>query len=90
MARIKQQIETLLNEALSPQAIDVIDDSASHAGHAGASAEGESHFTVDIVSTAFEGQSRVQRHRLVNQALSELLKERVHALAIKARAPGEL
>lgn len=87
--RVKQQIEMRLTEALSPQALEVIDDSASHAGHAGASADGESHFTVDIVSAAFEGQSRVQRHRLVNQALSELLKARVHALAIKAKAPGE-
>ena len=88
--RVKQQIEMRLTEALSPQALEIVDDSASHAGHAGASADGESHFTVDIVSAAFEGQSRVQRHRLVNQALSELLKTQVHALAIKAKAPGEV
>jgi len=89
MTSVKQQIETALTQALAPQSLEVTDDSALHAGHAGAPEAGESHFTVEIVSTAFAGQTRVQRHRLVNQALSDLLKARVHALAIKARAPGE-
>jgi len=89
MTSVKQQIKTALTQALAPQSLEVTDDSALHAGHAGAPETGESHFTVEIVSTAFAGQSRVQRHRLVNQALSDLLKARVHALAIKARAPGE-
>ena len=89
MTSAKQRIKTALTQALAPQSLEVTDDSALHAGHAGAPEAGESHFTVEIVSTAFAGQSRVQRHRLVNQALSDLLKARVHALAIKARAPGE-
>jgi BolA protein len=67
----------------------VVNDSHHHAGHMGDDKSGESHFTVSIESAAFVGLSRVQRQRLVNQALAELLAERIHALAIKARAPGE-
>jgi BolA protein len=89
MSSVKQQIEARLTEALAPDHLVVTDDSALHAGHAGAPEAGESHFTVEIVSSAFARQNRVGRHRLVNQALSELLKARVHALAIKAKAPGE-
>jgi BolA protein len=84
-AEIYQRLQT----ALSPQRLAVIDDSAKHHGHAGHDPRGESHFTVQIVSAAFSGKSRVQRHRLVNQALAALLAERVHALAIVARAPEE-
>ena len=86
---MKDTIQARLEAALSPQQLDVRDDSHLHAGHAGARPGGESHFTVEIVSSAFEGQARVQRHRLVNQALGDLLKAQVHALAIKAKAPGE-
>jgi BolA protein len=68
----------------------VIDDSERHRGHAGHDARGESHFTVEVVSAAFEGQNRVARQRAVNAALSDLLAERVHALAIKAKAPSEI
>jgi BolA protein len=67
----------------------VINDSAKHAGHMGDDGTGESHFTVIVESPAFEGVSRVERQRLVNRALADLLRDRIHALAIKARAPGE-
>ena len=86
---VAAEITRLLQAALAPERLAVIDDSAKHRGHAGHDARGESHFTVEIVSAAFAGQTRVGRHRLVNQALAGLLAERVHALAIKAKAPGE-
>ena len=86
---IAAEIEARLRAALSPERLAVVDDSAKHRGHAGHDARGESHFTVDIVAAAFSGKSRVQRHRLINQALAQLLAERVHALAIVARAPEE-
>jgi BolA protein len=69
--------------------LEVVDDSARHAGHAGARAGGESHFNVVIVSAAFEGLSRVQRQRGVHAALAEELAGPIHALSIKALAPGE-
>ena len=83
-------IEQRLRAALSPERLAVIDDSESHRGHAGHDGGGESHFTVDIVAASFEGQSRVARQRAVNTALADLLAERVHALAIRARAPSEV
>ncbi|MBW8744297.1 MAG: BolA family transcriptional regulator [Sphingomonas sp.] len=86
---VAAEIEKRLRAGLSPERLAVIDDSAKHRGHAGHDPRGESHFTVDIVSSAFSGKSRVVRHRLVNQALASLLAERVHALAIVARAPEE-
>ena len=86
---VAAEIEKRLRAALSPQRLAVIDDSARHRGHAGHDPRGESHFTVDVVSSVFSGKSRVARHRLVNQALASLLAERVHALAIVARAPEE-
>ncbi|HEY0271108.1 MAG TPA: BolA family protein, partial [Sphingomonas sp.] len=64
-------------------------DSAAHSGHAGHDSRGESHFTVEIVADGFSGLNRVARQRLVNRALADLLAGRVHALAIKAAAPGE-
>lgn len=86
---VGQEIEARLLEALSPEQLIVTDDSEMHRGHAGHDARGESHFTVDIVAAAFSGKPRVARQRAVNAALADLLVERVHALAIKARAPGE-
>lgn len=83
------EITRRLTQALDPSHLDVRDDSESHRGHAGHDPRGESHFTVEIVSARFDGLNRVQRQRLVNAPLADLLKERVHALAIKARAPGE-
>ncbi|XBQ17701.1 MAG: BolA family protein [Oceanicaulis sp.] len=75
--------------AFEPVELTVTDDSAAHAGHAGARAEGESHFTVAIQSVHFAGKSRLERHRLVNAALKEELAGPVHALVVKAKAPGE-
>ena len=87
---IAAEITRRLTEALGPTHLQVIDDSEKHRGHGGYNPhEGESHFTVEIESPAFSGMTRVTRQRAVNHALAELLEERVHALAIKARAPGE-
>jgi BolA protein len=83
-------IEQRLRAALAPSRLDVINDSEKHRGHAGYDGSGESHFTVEIESPAFAGKSRLERQRAVNAALADLLKDRVHALAIKARAPGEI
>lgn len=74
---------------LDPTRLEVIDDSDKHRGHAGHDPRGESHFTVLVESAKFEGLNRLARQRAVNAALGDLLKDRVHALAIKARAPGE-
>ena len=78
-----------LNSALSPTHLELIDDSEKHRGHGGYNPAGESHFSLDIESDAFAGKSRVERQRMVYKALGELMRERVHALQIKARAPGE-
>ncbi|GAY23525.1 BolA family protein [Sphingobium fuliginis] len=86
---VATEIEARLQAALSPERLAVIDDSEKHRGHAGHDGSGESHFTVEIVSGRFMGQNRVARQRMVNVALADLLREKVHALAIKARAPGE-
>lgn len=83
------EMEQLLNAAFAPSYLAVINDSAKHHGHAGDDGSGESHFTVEIVSAAFAGVSRVMRQRMVNKALGDIPGERVHALAIKAKAPGE-
>jgi BolA protein len=79
-----------LNSSLSPASIELVDDSESHRGHGGYNPEGESHFSLRIESEVFAGKSRVERMRLVHAALGDLLDERVHALSIKARAPGEI
>ena len=86
---VATESEARLRAALSPDYLAVVDDSEKHRGHAGHDGSGESHFTVDIVSGRFTGQTRVARQRLVNAALADLLRDKVHALAIKARAPGE-
>jgi BolA protein len=78
-----------LVEALQPTQLDIINESHLHAGHRNSPGTGESHFRVLVVSSAFAGKSRVDRHRLVNEALAAELKGGVHALAIKAYAPGE-
>ena len=83
------EMETLLTAAFSPSHLAVINDSASHHGHSGDDGSGESHFTVEIESAAFVGVNRVMRQRMVNKALGDLPGQRVHALAIKAKAPGE-
>jgi len=86
---VAAEIESRLTAALSPERLAVIDDSEKHRGHAGHDGSGESHFTVEIVSARFTGQSRVARQRMVNAALADLLRDKVHALAIRARAPEE-
>ena len=83
------EMESLLRAAFAPTQLAVINDSAKHSGHSGDDGSGESHFTVEIESAAFAGVSRVNRQRLVNKALGDLPGQRVHALAIKARAVGE-
>ena len=82
-------ITVRLTDALTPTQLRVSNDSAQHSGHLGDDGTGESHFSVDVESAAFAGKSRVERQRLVNHALADLLAERIHALAIRARAPGE-
>ncbi len=86
---VGREIAARLEAALNPEQLAVINDSASHRGHMGDDGSGESHFTVEIVAAAFAGQNRVARQRMVNHALGDLMREKVHALAIRARAPGE-
>lgn len=78
-----------LTTALAPSRIDLEDQSDHHIGHAGHDSRGESHFALTIVSAAFTGQSRIARQRMVYSALGDLMHERVHALTIRAMAPGE-
>ena len=86
---VKEAITRTLREALAPSSLDVIDESEHHRGHGGWREGGETHFRVDVVSEAFRGKSRVERHRMVNALLADQLAAGVHALAIRARAPGE-
>jgi len=88
--RVATAIREKLTAALAPETLDVIDDSHKHAGHAGARAEGESHFTVRVVSAKFEGLNRVARQRLVYGALKSELETDIHALAIEAKTPAEV
>jgi BolA protein len=75
--------------ALAPSSLDLVDESARHAGHAGARPQGESHFRLTIMAACFAGKSRIERHRLVFAALGDLMKSDVHALAITALTPAE-
>ena len=86
---VAREIDQRLRTALAPTRLAVINDSAKHHGHAGDDGSGESHFTVEIEAPRFAGMSRLQRQRAVNAALGDLMRERIHALAVKARAPGE-
>ncbi len=89
MTAMAERITKKLEDALRPQHLSVIDESHQHQGHGGWREGGETHFRVNIVSEAFAGKSRLERHRMVNAALAQELAERVHALAIAAKAPGE-
>jgi len=89
MGAVTEKLERKLTDAFTPARLTIDDDSARHAGHAGAGQGGESHFNVVIESAAFEGVSRVQRQRMVYQAVAEELAGPVHALSVKALAPGE-
>ena len=86
---LAQEIARLLTQAFAPSRLEVTNDSANHSGHSGDDGSGESHFTVLIESAVFAGVPRLQRQRLVNAALGDIPGQRVHALAIKAKAPGE-
>ena len=74
---------------LQPSRVELVDESAMHAGHAGASPGGDTHWRLTIESPAFAGKTTVARHRMIYQALGELMRHPIHALAITARAPGE-
>ena len=89
MGRVADRMRDALQRSFDPERLDITDDSSRHAGHAGAHPEGESHFTVTIVSAAFAGIPRIQRQRRVYAALADELAGPVHALSLKALAPGE-
>ena len=89
MTTMADRITLKLNAAFAPQRLQVIDESHQHHGHGGWREGGETHFRVNIVSDAFRGKTRLERHRLVNAALAAELAERVHALATAAKAPDE-
>lgn len=78
-----------LEDEFAPSALGVVDESHQHAGHAGWREGGETHFRLDVVSSAFAGKSRVERHRLVNAALADAFARGLHALALRARTPEE-
>lgn len=90
MGGVADRMENLLSEALHPTALSVIDESSRHAGHVGARAGGESHFKVVVVSEVFQGKSRIERHRMVYDALKPLIDEGLHALAIEAKTATEV
>ncbi len=81
-------IRSKLQQALTPERLEITDDSHLHAGHAGAAAGG-GHFSVSITSSRFQGHSTLERHRLVYQAVSDMMAGEIHALSIKARTPEE-
>lgn len=86
---VAERIEVLLREVFAPQHLEVVDESALHAGHAGARPGGESHFRVVIVSSRFAGVGRVQRQQMVYEALDELIKGGIHALSMVTTTPEE-
>ncbi len=86
---MKDVITAKLAAAFAPESVNVVDESHQHVGHAGHRPGGESHFRVYIVSDAFRGKTRIERHRMVNAVLAAELAGNVHALAIHAAAPGE-
>jgi BolA protein len=85
----RDRITEKLAAAFAPAQLDVVDESHQHAGHAGSRPGGETHYRLYIVSEAFRGKSRIERHRMINEILSSELADGVHALAIHASAPGE-
>ncbi len=86
---VQQEMERLLAAAFAPTRLVVINDSASHHGHSGDDGSGESHCTIQIEAEAFAGRSRLDRQRMVNRVLGDIPGQRVHALAIRASAPGD-
>ncbi|KQP54959.1 BolA family transcriptional regulator [Methylobacterium sp. Leaf399] len=86
---LKAWIARTLEASLTPVSLDVVDESHLHAGHGGWREAGETHFRLDVVSAAFEGKSRVERHRLVNALLEPAFQRGLHALAVRARTPAD-
>lgn len=86
---VRSAMEKKLTEGLAPSRLSIIDESDRHLGHAGHRPGGESHFAIEIVSAAFQGKSRIDRHRMVNALLADELAGPVHALALTTKAPGE-
>ena len=87
---LKDRIAEIVTKELRPTELRIDDESHLHAGHSGSREGGETHFRIDVVSQAFAGKSRVARHRMVNELLSDAFsRDGLHALAIRARAPGE-
>ncbi len=89
MGTVADRLRSKLDQVLSPQQLEIHDDSAKHSGHAGAREGGESHFSVLVVSECFEGLNRVARQRLINTALAEDLAGQVHALSLQTLTPAE-
>ena len=87
--RVEDEIRRKLQQAFAPERLEVVNDSHRHAGHPGSPQTFESHFTIKVVSGAFEGKSRIERHRMVNQVLAEELAGKIHALAVSALTPAE-
>ena len=86
---VEQSIREKLAQAFAPEALEVVNESHNHAGHAGSPGGGESHYAIKVVSSSFTGKSRVERHRMVNSVLAEELAGKIHALAITALSPEE-
>ena len=86
---VAASVRARLTDTFEPTHLDVVDESHLHAGNAGARPEGETHYRVEIVAAAFDGISRVERQRMVYRALRNELGDRIHALALRARSPGE-
>ena len=84
-----EKLRSRLQAALAPEELEIIDETAKHAGHAGA-ASGGGHYLLHIVADAFEGKSPIQRHRLVFDAVGDMMHTDIHALSIQAKTPGEL
>lgn len=89
MGQMTETIRRKLEGAFAPQFLEVIDESEKHRGHAGYQEGGESHFRVEIVSAAFEGQSRLERQRAINAVMAEELAGPIHAFSVKAKTPAE-
>jgi BolA family transcriptional regulator, general stress-responsive regulator len=87
---VERQIRERLMVGLEPSRLDIVNESELHAGHRDAPGTGESHFRVLVVSAKFQGLNRVSRHRMVNEMVADLLKDRVHAFALRTFAPGEV
>ena len=86
---VAHRIREKLRAALNPIKLEIEDESARHAGHAGARPGGETHFRVEVVAAVFDGKSRLERQRLVYAALKEEMAQQIHALSLVTRAPGE-